>query len=94
MSFVVRFTPKAMSTAKYDEIIRRLEAAGASAPKGRLFHVAFGDQNELRVSDVWDTRENFDAFGATLMPILQEVGVDPGAPEFIDVYNSISGERA
>ena len=94
MSFVVRFTPKEMSTAKYDEIIRRLEAAGAGTPKGRLYHVAFGDPNELRVSDIWDTRENFDAFGATLMPILQEVGVDPGTPDFIEVYNIIPGERA
>jgi len=94
MSFLVRFTPKEMSTTKYDEIIRRLAAAGAGAPKGRLYHVAFGDPNELRVSDIWDTRENFDAFGATLMPILQEFGVDPGTPEFIDVYNIIAGERA
>lgn len=94
MSFVVRFTPREMSTTKYDESIRRLEAAGAGAPKGRLYHVAFGDPNELRVSDIWDTRENFDAFGATLMPILQEVGVDPGTPDFIDVYNIIPGERA
>jgi len=94
MSFLVRFTPKEMSTTKYDEIIRRLEAAGAGAPKGRLYHVAFGDPNELRVSDIWDTRENFDAFGATLMPILQEAGVDPGTPDFIDVYNIIPGERA
>jgi hypothetical protein len=93
MSFLVRFTPKEMSTTKYDEIIRRLEAAGAGAPKGRLYHVAFGDQNELRVSDIWDTRENFDAFGPTLMPILQEVGVDPGTPDFIDVYNIMPGEH-
>jgi len=91
MAFVVRFTPKEMSTTKYDEVIRRLKAAGAGAPKGRLYHVAFGDRNELRVSDIWDTRENFDAFGATLMPILQELGVDPGAPEFIDAHNVIPG---
>jgi len=29
----------------------------------------------LRVSDVWDSRENFDRFGQTLMPILQELGI-------------------
>ena len=91
MSYVVRFTPKSMSTSKYDEVIKRLEAAGAGAPKGRLVHVAFGDPNELRVSDIWDTKENFEAFGATLMPILQEVGVDPGEPDWIEVYNIISG---
>jgi len=92
MSYVVRFTPKGMSASKYDEIIRRLEAAGAGAPKGRLVHVAFGDPGELRVSDIWDTKENFEAFGATLIPILQDAGVDPGEPDWIEVHNIISGE--
>ncbi len=91
MSYVVRFAPKSMSTSQYDEIIKRLEAAGAGAPKGRLFHVAFGDPNALRVSDIWDTKENFEAFGASLMPILQEMGVDPGEPDWIEVHNIIPG---
>ena len=90
MSYVVRFTPKSMSSSKYDEIIKRLEAAGAGAPKGRLFHVAFGDPSALRVSDIWDTKENFEAFGAVLIPILQEAGVDPGEPDWIEVHNIIS----
>ena len=90
MSYVVRFTPKSMSSSKYDEIIKRLDAAGAGKPKGRLFHVAFGDPNALRVSDIWETKENFEAFGAALMPILQEAGVDPGEPDWIEVHNIIS----
>ena len=91
MSFVVRFAPKSMSSTQYDEVLRRLEAAGAGSPKGRLYHVAFGSRDALRVSDIWDTRENFDRFGETLMPILQELGIDPGTPEFIEVYNIIAG---
>ena len=35
----------------------------------------------MRVVDVWDTLEQFQKFGETLMPILAEVGVDPGQPE-------------
>ena len=91
MSFVVRFVPKSMSTQKYDEVIARLAAAGAGSPKGRLFHVAFGPHDALRVSDIWENREDFENFGATLMPILQELGVDPGEPDFIDVYKIIPG---
>jgi hypothetical protein len=91
MSYVVRFVPKSMTTQKYDEIIARLDAAGAGSPKGRLFHVAFGPHDALRVSDIWETREDFENFGATLMPIAQELGVDPGEPELIDVYNIIPG---
>ena len=91
MSFVVRFVPKSMSSAKYDEVVKRLEAAGAGSPQGRLFHVAFGSRDALRVSDIWETREDFDRFGQTLMPILQELGVDPGTPEFIETHNIIAG---
>ena len=91
MSFVVRFVPQSMSTQKYDEVLRRLDAAGAGSPKGRLYHVAFGAHDALRVSDIWETREDFERFGAILMPILQAVGVDPGAPDFIEVYNIIPG---
>ena len=91
MAFVVRFVPKSMSAQKYQEVLKRLQAAGAGAPKGRLYHVAFGDPNALRVSDIWDTRENFDRFGETLMPILADAGIDPGTPEFIEVHNIIAG---
>jgi hypothetical protein len=91
MSFVIRSTPQSMSTQQYNEVLRRLEAAGAGAPQGRLFHVAFGAHDALRVSDVWDTRENFERFGQTLMPILQGLGIDPGAPEIIEAYNTIAG---
>ncbi len=80
-----------MSSQQYDEVIKRLNAAGAGSPKGRLFHVAFGALDALRVSDIWDTRENFERFGQVLMPILQEVGVDPGTPELIETHNIITG---
>lgn len=89
--FVVRFAPQSMSASRYDEIIKRLNEAGATSPQGRLFHVAFGDPEALRVSDVWDTHENFERFGQTLMPILQAVGVDPGEPEIIEAYHTIAG---
>jgi hypothetical protein len=91
MPFVVRFTPKSMSSKQYDTVMQRLDAAGAGAPQGRIFHVAFGSPEALRVSDIWDTQENFDRFGQTLMPLLQELGIDPGTPEFIDTHNIRAG---
>lgn len=85
------FTPKAMSKAQYDETIKQLEAAGAGAPAGRLYHVCFEVGGKLRVFDVWDSAEAFDQFGQTLMPILQGLGVDPGQPEICPVHNIIKG---
>jgi hypothetical protein len=31
----------------------------------------------------------FDAFAARLMPILAEVGIDPGEPEVFEVHNIV-----
>ncbi|MBV9242727.1 MAG: hypothetical protein JO314_12035 [Acidobacteria bacterium] len=83
-----------MTSEKYDEIIQRLDAAGAGEPAGRLYHVCFGDKNNLRVSDIWDSRESFMKFGETLRPILADVGVDAGEPEVIEVHNSLAGTQA
>jgi hypothetical protein len=91
MPIAISFTPKSMNAAKYDEVIRRLEQAGAGAPDGRVYHLCYGAGDALRVLDIWESSEKFDRFGETLMPILQAVGVDPGQPEISDVHNAIAG---
>ncbi len=85
------FAPQSFSSEQYDETLRRLEAAGAGAPAGRSYHCAFKAEDGLHVFDVWDSAESFDAFGQTLMPILSELGVDPGQPHVAEVYNIIIG---
>ena len=91
MSFVLTFTPRGMTPALYDQIIQKLENAHAGHPKGRLYHVCFQSKDGLAVTDVWDSQENFDAFGEILMPILHSLGIDPGIPAKSEVYN-IKGE--
>jgi hypothetical protein len=48
--------------------------------------------DEIRVVDVWTSREQFDTFGAVLMPILADIGVDPGVPDIQPQHNSIAGK--
>ena len=91
MSFIFKFKPAGFTAAKYDEVIKLLHAAGAGAPKGRSHHVCSGDPNGVDITDVWDSMENFQAFGATLIPIMQSVGVDPGHPDIQQVHNIIKG---
>lgn len=83
MSVLIRFAPESLTTQQYDEAISRL---GDEAPDGRAFHVCFGSEGNLRVSEVWDSREQFEAFGERLMPILAEVGINPGPPEFVEIH--------
>jgi len=91
MALIIHFTPAGMTDSKYAEILRRLQAAGAGAPAGRLHHTCYGDKAALRVTDVFDTKENFDAFGKVLVPILGEMGVDVGRPDVHEVHNIIRG---
>jgi len=91
MSLGFYFNPGTFTTAQYDETIGRLEAAGAGAPAGRLYHVAMESDGQIQVFDVWDSQESFEAFGATLMPIMAELGSDPGQPMVATVHNIIKG---
>ncbi len=92
MSILVRFKPaSAVTTEQYDETIGRLQSDGGEfPPTGLEFHCAFLAGDELRVSEVWASQANFEAFGPRLMPILAEVGIDPGKPEILLVHNTIA----
>jgi hypothetical protein len=87
---LVRFTPSTLTTDQYDETIRRLEKSGDWLPEGLESHVAFKSNGNLRVSEIWDSREQFDAFGERLMPVLKDVGIDPGQPEVLEIHNIVT----
>ena len=45
----------------------------------------------MRVSEIWDSLEQMQAFGDRLLPILTDIGIEfSGEPEFVEVYNIIS----
>ncbi len=90
MAIVVKFAVEGMSAEKYDTVLRRLEAAGAGAPAGRLHHVCYGSRDNLQVIDVFDSPQSLEAFGRTLQPILQEMGIAAQA-DVQEVYKIIRG---
>ena len=94
MAVVLRATTPGFTAAKYDELLKKLEAAGAGSPAGRLYHVCFGDTNDLRVSDIWESRASFEKFGETLKPLMQELGLGAPEIEYFEVYNIIEGQKA
>ena len=85
------FTPSSFTPDIYDEAIKLLEAAGAAAPKGRLYHAALETDGKIQVFDVWESQEAFEAFGETLIPILSKLGTEPGQPMVAQVHNIIVG---
>jgi hypothetical protein len=90
MSMLARFAPASPTTAQqYDDVTGRLEAEGNWPPDGLEYHCAFLVDGNVRVSEIWDSREQFDAFGQRLMPLLADAGIDPGQPEILEVYNVV-----
>ncbi len=91
MSIVVRFSPVSLTAEKYDESLRRLEETEVKFPPDGLdYHVCFGSEGNLRVSEIWDSREQLEAFGERLMPLLADAGIEFSAePEIFEVHNMI-----
>ena len=91
MSIVVRFHPTNVTKEKYDESLRRMEQAGIwPDPPGLEVHVLFGSDDNLTVSEIWSSREEFQAYGEKLMPILTDIGIEFSAePEVFEVQNLI-----
>jgi hypothetical protein len=91
MSIVVRFTgAPSVTKQKYDDSIRRLKADGLLPADGLEYHIAFGSDGHFRVSEIWDSKEKFEAFGKRLMPILAATGIElAGPPEIMEVHNII-----
>ena len=92
MSILVRFIAGPGTTAeKYDATQPLIEAAADKwPPDGLEYHVAFSTGTDFRVSEIWDSKEQFEAFGAVLMPVLAANGVElAGPPEVLEVHNII-----
>lgn len=89
MALVMTFNIPGMTADQYDRVIEGLEAAGAEAPDGRLYHVAAATETGWMVVDVWESEEQFGRFGETLIPVLQAAGVTPADPVVRPVHNTI-----
>ena len=91
MAIVFKFKHEGFTEGKYHEAIKKLQAAGEGSPKGRSYHVCYGDKNEVDILDVWDSMENFEAFGKTLIPILTSLDVKLKQPDIQVVFGIEEG---
>jgi len=89
MAIGVYFHPGSLTTERYDEVMDELDAAGETRPAGRILHCSFGPPENIMVFDIWENREAFEEFGKVLMPIMQKLGFDAGAPDVMPVHNIV-----
>jgi hypothetical protein len=71
-----------VTAEQYDKSWEALEKAKLEWPPAGLdYHVClFGPDGNVLVSQVWDTQEQFEAFGERLIPVLAKAGIEFSAP--------------
>ena len=73
---IVQFNVPGVTSRIYDQIWDELRKAGHSHPAGLHHHVGAQQGDGWMVVDVWESKEAFDKFSETLMPILAKAGVN------------------
>jgi hypothetical protein len=87
MSIVVRYPPSNTTKQQYDSVRKALTESGEWPADGCQLHVCFGDENDIRVSEVWESRKKLDAFGEKMRPRLEEAGIQlSGEPEVFEAH--------
>ena len=96
MPVVAVFQSPSFTQEQYDESVRKITGGKESVEspadwpvEGLLSHIAGQGPNGFRVVDVWASEEAFRRFGETLMPVLQEIGVE-GEPEIYSTHAFVS----
>jgi hypothetical protein len=80
----VVLTTSAPSREMYEQI---LAIVGEDTPPGCIVHTASEVGGEVRVVDVWETRQHIeDFFAQKLGPAFAQVGLDPGPPELYETF--------
>jgi hypothetical protein len=74
-----------MTVEQYNSIDEKLRTATGGAIEGLKLHTCFREGDGLAIFDGWESQEAFQALGSKLMPIVQELGVEMGPPQFVEM---------
>jgi hypothetical protein len=88
---IARIIETRITPAEYDQMRERL-GMGDTPPPGGLFHVAaLADDGTVRIVEVWDSREQAEAWGEKVAAARTEAGVGDGPPtiEYLEVHSIV-----
>ena len=82
MTVLVRYAPTSLSRETYDRVNQALMRRGAEPPAELALHVLFGEDPQLRVSEIWDSEETWRQFrDGVLADAFAEVGLEMPEPQ-------------
>lgn len=93
MAIAVQLDFQNATLEQYDQVVQKMgfRPGGPGAPGG-LFHWVTKTGNGIRVTDVWESREQFERFSQKqIRPLTAEVGItDPPQVTFFEVHNYLT----
>jgi hypothetical protein len=89
MAIAVLYSSNGLTPEQYDRIGERLDQGGSFPMPGLISHTAYSTPEGLRVFEVYESPEAFQAAGSILGPIMQEMQLPAGdPPPVFEVYAS------
>lgn len=89
---IARFIKTRITTGEYDQMVTRLGLEG-TPPPGGVFHLAaVGDDGNVKIVELWDSREEAEAWAEKVTAAREAAGFGADrAPsiEYLDVHNVI-----
>jgi hypothetical protein len=77
---------------QYDQVVKKMgfSPQGKASP-GLLFHWVTKTDGGIRVTDVWEAKEQFEKFAQeTIGPLSAEVGMPAPNTTFVDVHSYLT----
>ena len=94
MAVAVQMDFEGATLDQYDQVIEKMGfAPEGDGAEGGIFHWVAATADGIRIVDVWETQEQFEAFAAQeIGPITMAVGVpNPPTVTFYEVHNILTG---
>jgi hypothetical protein len=87
---IARVVQTDITAEQYDQMRERLGIDSAPPPGGVLHVAAVGENGKVRIVEVWDSREEAEAWGEKVAAAREQAGFpEPPAVEYLEVHNII-----
>ena len=88
MPILIRYAPSSLTREQYDKVNEILQENGPEGPPPPLqLHVLFGEEPDLRVSEIWESEDAWqEAWDGALKAALSTAGIEPFEPEKFPVH--------
>jgi hypothetical protein len=83
---ICRMIETGATPEQYDQVRSRLGVDDSPPAGGQLHIAARGDDGKIRVIEVWDTREQAEAWGEKVRAVREELGFSTAGPPPITYF--------